>query len=83
MVETSILKNRIFFLIFFLREIQRHFHISKIMKGRHSYCGLAVANPTSMHEDEGLIPSLAHWVKDLGVVQVSRHGSDQVLLRLV
>ena len=29
-----------------------------------SYHGSAVANPTSIHEDTGLIPGLAKWVKD-------------------
>ena len=30
---------------------------------RSSPCGLAVMNPASIHEDLGLIPSLALWIK--------------------
>ena len=26
-----------------------------------------LTNPTSIHGDAGLIPSLAHWVKDLAL----------------
>ena len=32
-----------------------------------SYCGSAEKNPTSIHEDAGLIPGLAQWVKDLRI----------------
>ena len=30
----------------------------------NSHCGSEVMNPTSIHEDMGLIPGLAQWVKD-------------------
>ena len=30
-----------------------------------SHLGSAVMNPTSIHEDAGLIPGLDQWVKDL------------------
>ena len=32
-----------------------------------SYCGSAVMNPPSIHEDMGLIPGLSQWVKDLAL----------------
>ena len=34
-----------------------------------SYCGSMVMNAASIHEDAGLTPGLAQWVKDLALLQ--------------
>ena len=37
---------------------------TEVKKCWSSHCGLAVMNPTSVHEDTGLLSGLARWVKD-------------------
>ena len=38
--------------------------------GGSSFCGSVEMNPTSIHEDLGLNPGLAQWVKDLGLLEL-------------
>ena len=38
--------------------------LEKKKQTRSSYCGAAETNPTSIHEDVGLIPGLDQWVED-------------------
>ena len=40
---------------------------SKLVLTWSSHCGSVVANPISIHEDEGLIPGLAQWARDLAL----------------
>ena len=56
-----------------LRNRYRHefpFHDKKLVSRGVPIVALWVKNPTSIHEDVGLIPSLAQWVKDLVLLQI-------------
>lgn len=37
-----------------------------------------IKNPTSIHDDVGLIPSLAQWVKDLTLLQAAVTDAAQI-----
>ena len=53
---------------FVLIEIYLMYHVVFISGVRRSSRrGLAVMNPTSIHEDAGLIPGLDQWVRNLAL----------------
>ena len=49
------------------QETSQNFPVLAIKSLGSSHCGSVVTNPTSIHEDLGLIPGLAQWVKDLAL----------------
>ena len=54
-----------------------------VKKCRSSHFGSVVTNPTSIHEDVGLMPGLTQWVKDLALPwAVVYVGLDQISLSL-
>ena len=66
--------------------IQQHIHSTGMKTSGSSYCGSAIMNPTSIHEDTGSIPGLTQWVKGSGVAMSRgvghRCGTDPALLWL-
>ena len=41
-----------------------------------------VKNMTSIHEDEGLIPGLTHWVKETALLQAAVQVTDEAWIWL-
>ena len=66
--------------------IYSNYKDANLLKSHRSpHHGSAVMNTTSLYEDEGLIPGLAQWIKDLALLWAMvgcRHGSDHALLWL-
>ena len=60
-------EHHIKFYLFSMLEIFQN-KVTHLKKFRRSHHSSEKMNLTSIHEDEGLIPGLAQWVKDLALL---------------
>ena len=51
-----------------MEQFYKHMQNYNYLSSRSSYCESAIMNPTSNHEDVGLTPGLAQWVKHMALL---------------